>query len=264
MTHNRIITLLTDFGQNDGFVGIMKGVILSINPDVTLVDLAHDIPAGDIDAAAFVLNQAFPYFPEKAIHLIVVDPGVGSERRALAVEAQNRYFIAPDNGVLKWIVDRYSNCKVMGLNQSKYFLPTISRTFHGRDVFAPVAAHLSKGVPFEDLGQPVSDFIRGKVPRPMRKENGLIGAIIHIDRFGNLISDITELDLQRGIGEIKIADVSIFGLSDAYSQAKSGEPLAIIGSHGFLEIAVREGHAASELAVSRGTRIEILFAGEAA
>ncbi len=260
MSSKRIITLLTDFGLQDVYVGVMKGVILGINPDVALVDLTHDIPAGDLDTAAFVLAQATPFFPAGTIHVIVVDPGVGSERRSLAVEANNSYFLAPDNGVLKWIFAGNPSCRVIHLTEPRYFLPHLSRTFHGRDVFAPVAAHLSKGVAWESLGRPVEDYVRGKIPQPAKKGNWLVGEIVYVDRFGNLISNIAGNDVSRAVQEIRVGDVCLFGLNESYSQSKVGEPLAIIGSHGFLEIAVREGNAAKTLHVSFGDKVEVLFA----
>lgn len=260
MRSKSIITLLTDFGSKDGYVGAMKGVILGLNPDATIVDLTHEISPGDIGTAAFVLAQAAPYFPSGTIHVIVVDPCVGSERRALAVEANNSYFLAPDNGVLKWIFVQNSDCRVIHLNESKYFLPHVSRTFHGRDVFAPVAAHLSSGVPFDDLGQPIEDFVHGEISRPARNGNILVGQIIYVDRFGNLISNITEKELSGAIQEIRIGEICLFGLNECYSQSRVGEPLAIIGSHGFLEIAVREGNAANALHISVGDKVAVLLA----
>jgi S-adenosyl-L-methionine hydrolase (adenosine-forming) len=185
-----IISLTTDFGLSDAFVGAMKGVILGINPHAQIVDVSHEIPPHDVDRAAFVVNSAAPYFPKGTIHVVVVDPGVGTERPVLAARTEEGVFLAPDNGVLKYIFDGRPGAEVFSVTRSEYFRERVSRTFHGRDIFAPVAAHLSRGLSPEKLGSRFEDFERGSVVRPVRSPNGIAGVIIAFDRFGNGVTNI--------------------------------------------------------------------------
>ena len=185
-----IITLTTDFGMSDAFVGAIKGVILGINPNAQIVDVSHEIPPQDIDRAAFVVKSAASCFPKGTIHVVVVDPGVGTERPVLAVRTEGGVFLAPDNGVLKYIFAGHPGAEVFNVTRSEYFRGRVSRTFHGRDIFAPVAAHLSKGLAPEKLGSPFADFERGSVARPVRSPNRIAGVIIAFDRFGNGITNI--------------------------------------------------------------------------
>ncbi|MCS6862212.1 MAG: SAM-dependent chlorinase/fluorinase [Abditibacteriales bacterium] len=257
----RVITLLTDFGLQDTYVGAMKGVILSINPHAQVVDLTHNIPPQDIEAAAFLLNGAYRYFPAETIHVVVVDPGVGSERRGLAGRVGEYFFVAPDNGVLSWVLADASSCAMVELKNTAYFLPRISRTFHGRDVFAPVAAHLSRGVPLTSFGPPLTDPVRLDVPQPVIEENRILAQVIHVDRFGNLITNVMDETLARWRGcanvVIEIAGQRINEVSATYSAAPPHGLLALFGSSGHLEIAVREGNAAEQLGVGRGARVSI-------
>ena len=258
-----LITLLTDFGTRDHFVGTMKGVILSINPEARIVDISHDISPGDIRAAAFVLAQAYPYFPPGTIHVVVVDPGVGSSRRAIAARTPNGYFIAPDNGVLAWVFSCHRDCDVVALTQPRFHRPHVSRTFHGRDIFCPVAAHLSRGVPFEELGPKIVDFDAGTVEQPKKHGNILRGRVIYVDRFGNLVTNVPHEALERRpLVSVRVGPLVIDRLSESYAERAAGEPLAILGSHGFLEIAARDDNAAQKWRLSRDMPVEIAFQSE--
>lgn len=261
----RVITLLTDFGWQDAYVGTMKGVILSINPHAQIVDLTHEVAAQDVEAAAFLLHGAYRYFPAGTVHVVVVDPGVGGERRGLAGRMGEHFFVAPDNGALSWVLADAPSCEMVELKNAEYFLPRVSRTFHGRDVFAPVAAHLSLGVPLTVFGPPVTDPVRFDVPQPVVVENQLTAQVIHVDRFGNLITNVTDETLTRWQEQadivIEIAGQRIEGVSATYSAAPPRGLLALFGSSGHLEIAVREGCAAERLGVGRGAPVQIRRAG---
>ena len=239
------VTLLTDFGLKDSYVGVMKGVILSGNPKVTVIDISHEINPQDIGEAAFILYSAFKYFPADTIHVIVVDPGVGSTRRIIGLERDDTLFIAPDNGVLQYIFEESEPYKVYHFNQDKWFGSTISSTFHGRDIFAPLAAHLSRGVDPVEMGTEIDDYTRIGIPRPLRTSRGLEGKVIHCDRFGNMITNIRASDIKGMLKDIEVicGDTQIEGIKNNYSEASRGDLLAVIESNGFLEIAVREGNA---------------------
>ncbi|MDH7484892.1 MAG: SAM-dependent chlorinase/fluorinase [Anaerolineae bacterium] len=273
-----IITLTTDFGLADGYVGTMKGVILSIAPQAHIVDISHDVGPQNVRQAAYVLSTAAPYFPPGSIHVVVVDPGVGSARRPIAVRTERAYFVGPDNGVFSYVLtgrdpgseigDQGSgeqpvtwNSKpettILHLDRPQFWLPTISRTFHGRDIFSPVAAHLAAGVPFDTLGTPIADPVILPLPRPERRPDGSIrGQVLHADRFGNLITDIPVGWLAAGKSwRFDIAGQCIEGLSLTYAAAGQGELVALPGSDGLLEIAVREGSAAKMLHVGAGAQV---------
>ncbi len=242
-----IITLLTDFGLEDGYVGIVKGVILGINPSARIVDISHLIPHGSILDAALVLQEAWHFFPEGTVHLAIVDPGVGTSRRPLALETSNHCFVGPDNGLFRPIIDQYPSSKIVHLNKSQYFLPEISNTFHGRDIFAPVAAHLSSGIALHLLGSPVSDPVSLPIPVPEIQKNLLRGEVIRVDHFGNLITNIDAKTLKDFIGKnqplVQIGSLRISGITSTYGEVAPGEAVALIGSAGLLEIAVNLGHA---------------------
>ena len=253
-----VITLLTDFGTADGYAGTMQGVILRINPAATVVDLSHDIPAQDVRAAAFVLSMAYPYFPADAIHVVVVDPGVGSERRALALCTPRGVFVAPDNGVLSYVFARESIVEMVHLTQQDYWLTPLSHTFHGRDLFAPVAAHLSLGVALSNLGSPIADAVRFAVPEPQVREDGtILGEVQHVDQFGNLITNVPGELLPEGRVKVRIAGREVVGPLKAYARAAQRELLAIVDASGNLEIAERDGSAAATLQVGRGAEIVV-------
>ena len=254
-----IITLLTDFGTQDGFAGTMKGVILGINPDVTIIDVSHEIPKWNVKAAAFVLHSAYSYFPHGTIHVIVVDPGVGSEREILAVQTKDYRFLAPDNGVLSLVMDKETDCQVYRVRSREKFLRKISATFHGRDIFAPVAAHLSKNVPLSEVGEHYANAKRGLIPKPNVRNDRIEGEIVYQDNFGNLISNISAQDLENAaLGKdavIAIRGKTIRALGQTYASVSEGRLLALISSAGFLEIACNKGSAAGALHAGAGEKI---------
>lgn len=261
-----IITLTTDFGLADGYVGTMKGVILGIAPSATIVDISHDISPQDVREAAYTLYAATPYFPQDTIHVVVVDPGVGSERRAIALRTPQATFVAPDNGVLSYVVAGERVEEIVDLTTPRYHLSPVSRTFHGRDIFAPAAAHLARGVPLTELGQPLAEIITFPLPRPQVRPDGtVVGQVIHVDRFGNLITNITATDLadrpRLRAGVIEIKGQSMRGIADSYTEGTSGRLLAIIGSSERLEIAVAGGSASQTLAAKVGDEVLLKVKG---
>jgi hypothetical protein len=247
-----IITLTTDFGLSDPFVGIMKGVILKIAPDAQVVDICHDIHSYDILEAVFLIENSYRYFPEGTIHVVVVDPGVGSARRPLAAASNGYKFVAPDNGVLSAVFED----RAYHITNSEFFLKPVSRTFHGRDIFAPVAAHLARGISIESLGPRVVDFVRSPLPKPYVQGGKLVGIALHIDKFGNVITNLRRADLGPNFA-IKIADISIERLCANFSEAEAGELFVLEGSTGYIEIALNQGSAASRLNIKRGAEIEV-------
>jgi S-adenosylmethionine hydrolase len=261
------ITLLTDYGTRDGYVASMKGAILSINSNVNIVDITHDIAPQDILEAAFVLRSAFSYFPTRTIHVVVVDPTVGSTRKILMVSTDNYYFVAPDNGVLSLIYEIEPFSSVVEVSSEHYFRSVVSNTFHGRDIMAPVAAWLSKGNPMDNFGEPTENYLRLSFPKPkVVAEGTLKGNIVHIDRFGNLITNVTRNDYEelrsKTPGEnfkTVIGKQEINGLKNYYAQGQKGELLTLFGSSDFLEIAQTQGSAAKTLGVSRGAEIGIVL-----
>jgi len=245
---SRVVTLLTDFGTSDGYVGEVKGALLSIAPGATLVDIAHDVRAGDVAAACYVLGRVWRSFPPGSVHLAVVDPGVGSERRALAAEAGGHFFVAPDNGLLTAVFASEAGRTV------KLSVPAkASRTFHGRDVFAPAAARLAAGAALPDLGSPVSDPVR--LPAPLLKVEGgdLVGEVIHVDRFGTLVTNLPREHVAPA-GRVRAAGRDL-PLKATFADVPQGEPVAFVGSGGTLEIAVRDGRADAVLGLSRGAEV---------
>ncbi len=257
MTRRPLVTLLTDFGLTDPFVGIVKGVILGINPEVECVDLTHEIPPQDILAGALALEAAVPYFPRGTIHLAVVDPGVGGERRPLAVEAGGQVFVGPDNGLFTFLWNR-PGARAVACSNPAYHLPSVSQTFHARDLFAPVVAHISLGVPLSRLGPPVEDPVKLPWPRPRQNGNAESGEILHVDRFGNLLTNLTLPESLEGTEvHIEIAGVEISGLSPYYGAGRPGEVGAIVGSTGRIEIFVNGGNARERLGVGRGARVRM-------
>lgn len=254
-----VISLTTDFGLADGYVGVMHAVILGICPEARIVDLSHEIAPQNVRQAAYVLYTAYAYFPKGAVHIVVVDPGVGSERRAVAIQTKDAYFVAPDNGVLSCILAREEILAQVHLDNPRYWLPAVSHTFHGRDIFAPVGAHLACGVAIDELGAPVGDLVRFPVPAPeVQPDGSLLGHVLHTDRFGNLITDVRqELLTDRAKAWILIAGRRIEGVRTTYASAAEGELVALISSAGHLEIAVRNGSAAQALGAGPGTVLVI-------
>ena len=256
----RIITLLTDFGSADPFVGVMKGVILGINPQVELVDLCHGVSPHDVLEAAFLLHASYRYFPPGTIHLVVVDPGVGGSRRPLLAEGTHGYYLAPDNGVLSYLYASGEVKRVLALTEAEYFLHPVSRTFHGRDIFAPVAAHLSRIGRVDAFGGEVIDYV--KIDLPVVEKMGrraLIGSVLHVDRFGNLITNISEEEMATlpRPWKIRIGGETIQGLASSYDRTPSGVAGAIIGSAGTLEVFINRGSAAKVLQVKRGEVVRV-------
>jgi S-adenosylmethionine hydrolase len=247
-----IITLTTDFGFSDPFVGIMKGVILGIEPAAQIVDISHDIHSYDILEAAFLIHSTYRYFPKGTIHVVVVDPGVGSARRPIAASADGHYFIAPDNGVLSEVFD----LEVYHITNRSLFLDSVSQTFHGRDIFSPVAAHLAKGTPIESVGPRILDFLKRPLPKPRPHGDKTVGTVLRIDKFGNIITNLRKPDLSNDF-TIHVAGLTITRLCSSFSEAQRGEFFAIEGSTGFIELALDRGSAADKLKVERGDEIEV-------
>ena len=262
----RVITLLTDFGTDDYFVGAMKGVILTRSPTSVLVDITHSIPPQDIRAAAFTLSSAYSYFPSGSIHLAVVDPGVGSDRRPVLVEAATHLFVGPDNGVFSLVLEQVPAARIRHLTNTSYFLPNRSSTFHGRDIFAPVAAALAQGLPPEDLGPTVQDPIRLESIRCESMSDGtLVGKIMHIDHFGNCITNLPwEQLLTLSAGRpfsLRVKEFQIQKLAQSYREGASdpGKPFLIRGSAGYLEISVESNSASRQLEIRLGDPVHLVW-----
>lgn len=252
-----IITLTTDFGIDDPYVAVMKGVILSIDPDATIVDLCHTVKPQDIVQGAYILSTTHRYFPEGSIHVAVVDPGVGTDRQAVLLVTARGLFIGPDNGVLSYVIEEaLPDVEAIALTNSRYWLSPLSNTFHGRDVFAPVAAHLSLGAPPHEFGDVIPSIATISIPQPRVGEDGVVsGRVIHIDRFGNLITDIRESDLPKGRHFIEVGGHIIDYLSSTYEEGE--ELLAIMGSENRLEVSVKNGSAAKLLKAKVGDEVKV-------
>lgn len=258
-----IITLTTDYGTSDHLVGVMKGVMLKINPDAIFVDISHGVMPFDILDGALTIGQAYNHFPPKTIHVVVVDPGVGSQRRPILVTGDQHYFVAPDNGVLSMVYEREPKVTVRHIIAEHYFLNPLSTTFHGRDVFAPVAAWLSKNWQTPSFGEEVSDYVRFTLPKPKVAGSTIRGVVLKVDNFGNLITNLTPEDVPQVVtgGNFKITAGSreIDKMSQNYAQGAPGELLAVIGSSGFLEISVNKGNAARALNMQRGAEVTVVL-----
>jgi len=256
-----IITLLTDFGLKDPYVASMKGVILSINPQCTLVDITHQVHSHDIKEGAFILTQTCSTFPKGTIHLAVVDPGVGSPRKPILLVTKKYLFVGPDNGLLTLPLRKETVKQAILLTNQKFFPSEVSSTFHGRDIFAPVAAYLSLGVKPEAFGPSIKLWRKIAFPDPFLRQEELVGEIVHVDAFGNLVSNIERKSLVRFSGGrpfvIKVGKRTMKGLKKGYWEGRKEEPIVLIGSGGFLEISVREGNAQKSLRVKKGARIAV-------
>jgi len=255
-----VITLTTDFGTQDWFVGTMKGVILSIAPRAQVVDITHQISPGDIRAGAFALMAATPYFPKGTIHVAVVDPGVGSERRAIAVQTKKAVFIGPDNGLLTWALRHETIRSLRQITNEALFRQPVSRTFHGRDIFAPTAAHLANGTKFAQVGPEITDWQQLPWPEVQRTSKTLTGEILHIDRFGNAITNLSydlmsEAEWSQAQVMVKRHELGVPQTS--YAAVKHGQPLAILSSAGFLEIAVNSGFAEKQFKLKVGDKVVV-------
>ncbi len=254
-----IITLTTDFGLGDCYAGVMKGVMLSINPEAETVDITHLIPAGDIRRAAFALESAFRFFPKGTVHVCVVDPGVGGRRRPLLIRTKDYFFVGPDNGAMLPAALKDDIREIVELENKRYFLDRISSTFHGRDVFAPVAAHLSRGKSVKDFGRAIvlSDVKGITLPRVKRKKDSLEAEVVYVDSFGNLITNIERHDVEwdGSFTDIEISGRIIKGIKTAYCDAKEGGLVALFGSSGNLEIAINRGDASKKLNAGVGAMV---------
>lgn len=259
-----LIAFITDFGLDDWYVGSMKGVALEINPDVRLVDITHQIPAGDISAGAFALLSCYRSFPPNTIFVVVVDPTVGSSRRALISKVDDHFFIGPDNGVLSWVFDRGKRRSIHVLDHQKGTLPKVSSTFHGRDVFTPLAARLSKNKEsfFAALGPKIENFVYLEWPEPQIQRTSIRGWVVYIDRFGNAITSIEKATLE-GLNSLMryatCASCQSIPLCSYYQEVAEGEALGLIGSSGFFEISINRGNAARDLGMSIGDPVDILL-----
>ena len=269
MPHRPCVTLITDFGTTDHYAGTMKGVILNINPEVQIVDICHRIAAYDVFEAAYALVQSYRFFPPDTIHLVVVDPGVGSTRRPILANAGHYRFVAPDNGVLSLLYGREENVSVRHITADHYFLNPVSHTFQGRDVFAPVAGWLSRGVEEEKFGELITDYAKFSSPKPRRVGEGLIkGMTLKVDSFGNLITNISPEDVPELFSEnpppfrIIINQQEVTRLNLSYSMGRPSEVFAIVGSSGFIEICTNRGSAARMLKANRGMEVGVVISGK--
>jgi hypothetical protein len=266
-----IITLTTDFGLNDHFVGTVKGAILSIAPDAEIVDICHSVQAFDILDGALALAQAYSYFPTRTVHIVVVDPGVGSARRPILASSDKYNFVAPDNGVLSLMYAREERLNVRHITSEHYFLQPLSNTFHGRDIFAPVAGYLAKGVDQEKFGLEITDFVRFNAPRPKAVDaKTLRGIVLKVDRFGNLITNITAQDapalFQAPLPAFKLAigQREVTSFKTNYADGAPNELFAILGSMGYLEIAANRSAAAQLAGAGKGTEVSLVLEGAVA
>jgi hypothetical protein len=257
---NPVITLTTDFGYSGHFVGAMKGVILKILPDAKVIDITHDVPPFDLREAALVIAGAAPFYAGGTIHVVVVDPGVGTTRRPILAEADGQFFIAPDNGVLTLIYKQAKELKVWHITADHYFLTPVSRTFHGRDIFSTVAAWLGKTGQPADFGEEITDFIHLNLPKVERKGDTVTGTILRRDHFGNLMTDIRPENVKEVADDgapfrIWIGDHEIHQLVGTFSEGRQGEVVAVFGSSGYLELAVHGGNAAEMLSAGPGSKV---------
>lgn len=265
MAERRVVTFTTDFGLDDPFVGIMHGVVLNIHPETTIVDVSHAVASYDVFDGALAIAQAYRFFPPRTVHVVVVDPGVGSRRRPIIVETGDYIFVAPDNGVLSMVEAREEKFEVRHVTAERYFLKPVSQTFHGRDVFAPVAGWLSKGILPEEFGPEIFDYVR----LPLRQvemvgDNSLRGEVTRVDKFGNLITSIGESDApalfqSEPAVSILIAGQTIKRVCKSYAEGEGDEVFAIIGSSGYLEIAATQASAAEKLGAGVGTPVGLVL-----
>ena len=270
MPHRPIITLTTDFGINDHFVGAMKGVILEIVPEAEIVDISHAVQAFDVLDGALAISQAYSYFPNGTVHVVVVDPGVGTERRPILASSDGFHFVAPDNGVLSLVYAKEERIRVRHITAEHYFRQPVSNTFHARDVFAPVAAYLAKMVDSDKFGDEIEDYVRFAAPRAKAVgENRLRGVVLKVDRFGNLITNVAPEDAPAlfaappGAFKIVVGNREITAIRTAYAEGAAGEVFGILGSMGYLEIVANRAGAAQITGAAKGSEVNILL-GEAA
>jgi S-adenosylmethionine hydrolase len=277
-----LITLLTDFGTRDGYVGVMKGVMLNILPDARFVDITHEVNPQDLHQAALILSDVYRYFPPSTVHLVVVDPGVGSERQPVALETPRGRFVAPDNGVLTHVCMAEDTCHAVALTNKDYWLPLPSHTFHGRDIFSPVAAHLAKGVPLDELGTPIEALALLQLPPLTITPDSIQGEVIRVDHFGNVLTNILPLDwadestlvfeppdsddkpiptvrLEADTALVTFGWQSLTGIHRTYSEVEVSQRLALVGSGGELEIAINQGNAQLAMSINVGDPVTLHF-----
>ena len=256
-----MLTLTTDFGLQDAYVGVMKGIIANINPQAIIIDLTHHIPPQNVLAARFSLLNSVPYFPKGTVHVAVIDPGVGSDRAGCAIEFSQGFLVGPNNGIFSGILSQFPPQKIVSLTNPQYWrTETTSSTFHGRDIFAPVAAHLAQGVPLEQLGNEMAkaELINVSFPAPQVTNSYLTGYIQYIDYFGNLITNISETEVKGKSWYVMVKNKQIMS-GNTYSDCPPQELIAIIGSHGWVEIAMNQGNANSVLSLDYGQHLTIHF-----
>ncbi len=259
-----LITLLTDFGDWDSFVASMKGVILTINPQATIVDLSHHVPPHSVEEAAYLLKSCYRYFPEGTVHVVVVDPGVGTRRRPLVIKTARYYFLGPDNGLFTYIFSEEDEVEVREIENQQYRLDPVGHTFDGRDLFAPAAAWLTTNQPFGLFGRKIEERVVFPITEPTRGANGLVGEVVYVDHFGNLISNFTLKHVDavgstapRGIPTLQIAEHRVNGLVASYAEGSKVELSALINSNGAIEVFIKEGSAAQRLMAGRGAEITL-------
>jgi S-adenosylmethionine hydrolase len=267
MGQRRIVTLLSDFGLRDHYVSVMKGVMLGLNPDLTFIDISHQVPAQDIQSGAFILGQAYPWFPADTIHLAVVDPGVGTARKAIVVYAAAQFFVGPDNGLFTWILNREESFTVYEISADHFFRKPVSSTFHGRDVFAPVVGWISRNTPLQQLGPVMDNPVRLKLPALTRVRDALIQAtVLAVDGFGNLVTNLRAEDLPvysaPGTRSCKmlICQKEITAFHRTFGEGAPGELFVVPGSSEYLEIVMRNGSAAATLNAAPGALIGVVLA----
>lgn len=260
-----VITLTTDFGLQDYYVSAMKAVILGIAPGVRMVDISHEIPSQDIMAGSWILKNSAMLFPEGTVHNVVVDPGVGTERKPIALRIGDQYFVGPDNGIFS-LLTQERDYEAVRLSNEEYWRDDPSNTFHGRDIFAPCAAHLSQGVALQDLGEPLEELVTYKWTVPIADKDGLEGMIIHIDKFGNLVSNIPGSQIREVIGnknvKIYVGNTILDEIVSTFGAVPEGEPAAYIGSSGMLEVGINKGNAEKMLGVQKGAQISLILQRE--
>jgi len=263
-----VITLMTDFGIKDGNVGVMKGVIWGICPGAQIADLSHMIQAQNIREAAHIFARSIPYFPKGSIHVVVVDPGVGTERRPMAAQLGDWVYVGPDNGTITGLLERAEQenwpTNFVELNEKKYWLPAVSFVFHGRDIFSPVAAHLANGVPIRDLGTSINEPVRLKLPKPAQTNDGWRAEVTHIDHFGNVstnlrIEHLGDAMKEQGNIMIRLNGNEIIGLVNTFGERSVGELIALIGSTGYLGVSVVNGSAAQKLGTKVGDGVQVTY-----
>ena len=257
----KIVTLTTDFGLKDTYVAEMKAAVLCICPDAAIVDVTHEVGKFDVRMGAFMLASAAPYFPEGTVHVVVVDPGVGTSRRPIIVQTKQGFLVAPDNGVVALAAEAMGIERVHEITSRRLMLPHVSGTFHGRDIFAPAAAHLANGVEPRAFGPEISDLIKPPFTKVRRDSDALAGEVLHVDGFGNIITNIRDRDvahLRGSLIQVQLPQHKLkLKLGKAYAEAKLNEPLALIGSHAYLEVALNQGSAAAKFQVKSGDKVTV-------